>query len=80
MWSTFFLTDEAVGPGVPGAAGAGGAQGLSGMKTGRGVPGNKRRRTNSTVPAISEAQEGKVTAFTLCEVNSPSDCMKVLDD
>lgn len=48
--------------------GAGG--GLSGLMTGRGG-GNKRRRTTSAGHAMSEAQEGKVTVFILCECVFP---------
>lgn len=72
MWSTFFVTDEegrTIGPAVPGTMAAPGgapqgAGGLTGLMTARG---NKRRRTTSTGHAMSEAQEGKVTAFILCE-------------
>ncbi|XP_075994737.1 voltage-dependent calcium channel gamma-6 subunit-like [Genypterus blacodes] len=60
MWSTFFATEEVLGLGVPGAGGPGGAQSLSALMIGRGAHGNKRRRTNSTGPAMSEAQEGKI--------------------
>lgn len=71
------VTDEegrTVGPAASGGAmiAPGGApQGpaaLTGMMTGRSTfGGNKRRRKTSTGHAMSEAQEGKVTTFILCE-------------
>lgn len=78
MWSTFFVTDEEghtvmpaatgmVGGGAPGGA-AQGAAGLSSLMSGRSTfGGNKRRRTTSPGHTMSEAQEGKVTGFTLCK-------------
>lgn len=64
--------------GIASGGAAQGAGGLSGLMTGRSTfGGNKRRRTTSTGHAMSEAQEGKVTGFILCECGfSPSGCMK----
>lgn len=78
MWSTFLVTDEegrTVGPAAAGTVGgaapggaAQGAGGLANLMSGRSTfGGNKRRRTTSAGHAMSEAQEGKVTGFILCE-------------
>lgn len=73
MWSTFFVADEGtVGPGAAAGAAPGGAPqgagGLAGLMSGRSTfGGGKRRRTTSTGPAMSEAQEGKVMGLMLCE-------------
>lgn len=78
MWSTFFVTDEeghTVAPVAPGAvvgaapgAAAQGAGGLASLMSGRSTfGGNKRRRTTTAGHTMSEAQEGKVTGFLLCE-------------
>lgn len=49
-----------VGAAAPGGA-AQGATGLANLMSGRSTfGGNKRRRTTSTGPSMSEAQEGKV--------------------
>lgn len=64
-----------MGPAATGTVGAaatgGAAQGASGfanLMSGRSTfGGNKRRRTTSTGPSMSEAQEGKVTMLILCE-------------
>lgn len=56
-----------VAGGAPGGA-AQGAAGLASLMSGRSTfGGNKRRRTTSTGHTMSEAQEGKVTGFTLCK-------------
>lgn len=56
-----------VGGAAPGGA-AQGAGGLASLMSGRSTfGGNKRRRTTSTGHTMSEAQEGKVTCFILCE-------------
>ncbi len=78
MWSTFLVTDEegrTVGPpavatvGLPPQVGpAQGPANLASLMSGRSTfGGNKRRRTTTTGHSMSEAQEGKVTAFILCE-------------
>lgn len=90
MWSTFFVADlegRAVAPAaagaVAGAAPVGAAQGAGGLTNlmgGRSTfGGNKRRRTTSAGHSMSEAQEGKVTGFMLCDcVFSPSGCRNLL--
>lgn len=69
-----------VGGAAPGAAQ--GAGGLANLMSGRSTfGGNKRRRTTSTGHAMSEAQEGKVTGFILCECVSPlrlCECVKLM--
>lgn len=72
MWSTFLVTDEegrTVNPAAAGSVGAPagpggpppGPVGLANLMSGRSTfGGNKRRRTTSTGPTMSEAQEGKV--------------------
>lgn len=56
-----------VGGIAPGGPAQGGG-GLAGLMSGRSTfGGNKRRRTTSPGNAMTEAQEGKVTCFMLCE-------------
>lgn len=63
-----------MGPAAAGTVGgalggaAPGAGGLTNLMTGRSTfGGNKRRKKTSTGHTMSEAQEGKVTNFILCD-------------